>query len=62
MMKQEMASDKDALNHITLNIPKINLDKPIIDYKDINKELTTFYKEKCKGNKSNTEYMWSIYC
>ena len=57
MMKQEMASDKDALNHITLNIPKINLDKAIIDYKDINKELTTFYKEKCKGNKSNTEYM-----
>ena len=61
MMKQEMASDKDALNHITLNIPKINLDKAIIDYKDINKELTTFYKEKCKGNKSNTEYMqWVV--
>ena len=61
MMKQEMASDKDALNHITLNIPKINLDEAIIDYKDINKELTTFYKEKCKGNKSNTEYMqWVV--
>ena len=61
MMKQEMASDKDALNHVTLNIPKINLDKAIIDYKDINKELTTFYKEKCKGNKSNTEYMkWVV--
>ena len=61
MMKQEMASDKDALNQVTLNIPKINLDKAIIDYKDINKELTTFYKEKCKGNKSNTEYMkWVV--
>ena len=60
MMKQEMASDKDALNQVTLNIPKINLDKAIIDYKDINKELTTFYKEKCKGNKSNTEYMQFI--
>ena len=61
MMKQEMASDKDALNQVILNIPKINLDKAIIDYKDINKELTTFYKEKCKGNKSNTEYMqWVV--
>ena len=61
MMKQEMASDKDALNQVILNITKINLDKAIIDYKDINKELTTFYKEKCKGNKSNTEYMqWVV--
>ena len=61
MMKQEMASDKDALNQVILNIPKINLDEAIIDYKDINKELTTFYKEKCKGNKSNTEYMqWVV--
>jgi hypothetical protein len=61
MMKQEMASDKDALNQVILNIPKINLDKAIIDYKNINKELTTFYKEKCKGNKSNTEYMkWVV--
>ena len=42
MMKQEMASDKDALNQVILNIPKINLDEAIIDYKDINKELTTF--------------------
>ena len=39
----------------------LDLDKAIIDYKDINKELTTFYKEKCKGNKSNTEYMqWVV--
>ena len=61
MMKQEMASDKDAVSHVTLNIPKINLDKAIIDYKDINKELTTFYKEKCKGSKSNTQYMqWIV--
>ena len=61
MMKQEMASDKDAANHITLNIPKINLDKAIIDYKRINKELTTFYKDKCKGSKSNTQYMqWIV--
>lgn len=61
MMKQEMASDKDAVSHVTLNIPKINLDKAIIDYKDINKELTTFYKEKCKGSKDNTKYMqWIV--
>ena len=60
MMKQEMASDKDALNHVTLNIPKINLDKAIVDYKRVNKELTTFYKEKCKGNESNTKYMQFI--
>ena len=61
MMKQEMASDKDALNHVTLNIPKINLDKAIIDYKRVNKELTTFYKEKCKGSKDNTKYMqWVV--
>ena len=61
MMKQEMASDKDAVSHVTLNIPKINLDKAIIDYKDINKELTTFYKEKCKGSKSNTQFMqWIV--
>ena len=61
MMKQEMASDKDAANHVTLNIPKINLDKAIIDYKDVNKELTTFYKDKCKGNESNTKYMqWIV--
>ena len=60
MMKQEMASDKDAANHITLNIPKINLDKAIIDYKRINKELTTFYKDKCKGSKR--EKAMSLYC
>ena len=60
MMKQEMASDKDALNHVTLNIPKINLDKAIVDYKRVNKELTTFYKEKCKGNESNTKFMQFI--
>ena len=61
MMKQEMASDKDALNQVILNIPKINLDEAIIDYKDINKELTTFYKEKCKGSESNTKYMqWIV--
>ena len=61
MMKQEMASDKDALNHVTLNIPKINLDKAIVDYKRVNKELTTFYKEKCKGSKDNTKYMqWVV--
>ena len=60
MMKQEMASDKDAVSHVTLNIPKINLDKAIIDYKRVNKELTTFYKEKCKGNESNTKFMQFI--
>ena len=61
MMKQEMASDKDAVSHVTLNIPKINLDKAIIDYKRVNKELTTFYKEKCKGSESNTKYMqWIV--
>ena len=61
MMKQEMASDKDAVSHVTLNIPKINLDKAIIDYKRVNKELTTFYKEKCKGSKDNTKYMqWVV--
>ena len=61
MMKQEMASDKDINNQITLNIPKINLNHAIVDYKDVNKELTTFYKEKCKGSKGNTKYMqWIV--
>ena len=55
--KQYESTDKDAQEINYLNIPKVNLDEVIIDYKRVNKEMTEHYKERCKGYKENVRYM-----
>jgi hypothetical protein len=55
--KQYESTDKDAKEINYLNIPKVNLDEVIIDYKRVNKEMTEHYKDRCKGYKENVRYM-----
>ena len=55
--KQYDAVDQNAAEIEYLNIPKINLKELIIDYKDINKELSTHYNSKIEGRKDNERYM-----
>ena len=55
--KQYESTDKDAQEINYLNIPKVNLDEVIIDYKRVNKEMTEHYKDRCKGYKENVKYM-----
>ena len=55
--KQYESTDKDAQEINYLNIPKVNLDEVIIDYKRVNKEMTEHYKDRCKGYKENVRYM-----
>ena len=40
-----------------LNIPKINLKEIIIDYKQVNKELSEFYYNKSNSDDYNKGYM-----
>jgi hypothetical protein len=50
--------DKDATEIEHLNIPKVNLDEAIIDYKRINKELSEHYIDKSKRpDTDNFKYM-----
>ena len=43
-----------------LNIPKINLKELIIDYKDINKELSTHYKSKIVKEIKDNKDIWIL--
>ena len=57
----QAASDEDIKETEILNIPKININEAIVDYKEINKDLTDFYKEKSQGSESNKKYMeWVV--
>ena len=55
--KQYDAVDQNAAEIEYLNIPKTNLKELIIDYKDINKELSAHYNAKIEGRKDNERYM-----
>ena len=55
--KQYDAIDQNATEIEHLSIPKVNLKELIIDYKDINKELSEHYNDKTKGRKENQRYM-----
>jgi len=55
--RQYEASDKDATRIEHLSIPKINLKDAIVDYTDVNKDLTEHYSTRGKGKKENTDYM-----
>jgi len=54
---QSEAADENATEIENLNIPKVNLEELIIDYKQVNQDLTTHYKERVKGIDSNIKYM-----
>ena len=54
---QSEATDKNATSIEHLNIPKVNLKELIIDYKQVNKELTEHYTSKSTGRDYNTDYM-----
>ena len=57
----QAACDEDVKETEILNIPKININEAIVDYKEINKDLTDFYKEKSQGSESNKKYMeWVV--
>ena len=57
----QAACDEDIKETEILNIPKININEAIVDYKEINKDLTDFYKEKSQGSESNKKYMeWVV--
>jgi hypothetical protein len=59
--QHQAASDEDIKETEILNIPKININEAIVDYKEINKDLTDFYKEKSQGSESNKKYMeWVV--
>ncbi len=55
--KQFEAVDENATMIEHLNIPKISLKDVIVDYTEINKELTTHYNQSCSGDKDNQAYM-----
>ena len=57
--KQFEAVDKNAPEIEYLNIPKVNLKEVIVDYKQVISDLSSHYKDRCKGQKQNTEwYDW----
>ena len=59
--QHDAVCDKSTTETEILNIPKINIDEAIVDYKEINKDLTTFYKEKSSLSESNKKYMqWVV--
>jgi len=55
--KQYDSVDQNATEIEYLNIPKINLKEVIIDYKDVNKELSEHYSSKTQGREYNQKYM-----
>ena len=54
--KQFESVDPDAKEINYLNIPKISLEHAIIDYKEINNELSTFYAQRVKGNSESKSW------
>ncbi len=48
--KQYESVDPDAKTINYLNIPKVSLEHAIVDYKQVNDELSTFYENRVKGN------------
>ena len=57
--KQFESVDKNAPEVEYLNIPKVNLKEVIVDYKQVISDLSSHYKDRCKGQKDNTEwYDW----
>jgi len=54
--KQFESVDPDAKEINYLNIPKISLEHAIIDYKEVNNELSTFYAQRVKGNSESKSW------
>ena len=55
--KQHDSVDQNASEIEYLNIPKVNLKEVIIDYKQVNKELSEHYSSKTQGRDYNQKYM-----
>ena len=55
--KQYESVDKNITGVEYLNIPKIDLKEIIIDYKQVNKELTEHYSQKVQGRQENQKFM-----
>ena len=55
--RQYESVDKDMKDINYLNIPKINLKEIIVDYKQVNKELSEFYYNKSNYDDYNKGYM-----
>ena len=55
--KQYDSVDQNATEIEHLNIPKIDLKEIIIDYKQVNKELTEHYSQKVQGRQENQKFM-----
>ena len=55
--RQYESVDKDTKSINYLNIPKINLKEIIVDYKQVNKELSEFYYNKSNSDDYNKGYM-----
>jgi len=55
--KQYESVDKNITGVEYLNIPKIDLKEIIIDYKQVNKELTEHYNQKVQGRQENQKFM-----
>jgi len=57
MAAQSEAVDENATEIENLNIPKVNLEEIIIDYKQVNQDLSEHYFRRCKGHTYNDDYM-----
>jgi hypothetical protein len=55
--KQYDSVDQNASEIEYLNIPKVNLKEVIIDYKQVNKELSEHYSSRAQGREHNQKYM-----
>ena len=55
--KQYESVDKNITGVEYLNIPKVDLKEIIIDYKQVNKELTEHYSQKVQGRQENQKFM-----
>ena len=55
--KQYDSVDQNASEIEYLNIPKVNLKEVIIDYKQVNKELSQHYSSRAQGREHNQKYM-----
>jgi len=55
--KQYDSVDQNATEVEYLNIPKINLKEIIVDYKQVNKDLSEHYSSKTQGREYNQKYM-----
>jgi len=55
--KQHDSVDQNSSEIEYLNIPKVNLKEVIIDYKQVNKELSEHYSSRAQGRDYNQKYM-----